>query len=967
MPNNTPYTGTIQKDNLRPAPYEHPANPGEFAQNLTTDVGNTIQGLASVGSAAMGRLYEAQPLDLFSGKVFQPGYQSAKDGWGQTSLGGQPLIRPGDFPAAGGIALGIINGYKTDYVDPVLQGQPGKIVDRFFQKPLTTTMDLMPLKAPIGKMTSSGSVMLGKAVESTALGQKAIQTGHALMDHIAAKATPFVSPITNYFQQKAAIAKVVASADHSFIDDVNRGFEYVKEAFDSVPKALQKDLIAAGEMRDPALRAALNKSPEAVEFWRRAGQLNDEIAERLIAAGAMTRHEMDLAKYGPMTGLTPAELVTEVGQQTLKEAIASGAKPTYFGIVTNGQVRSAAKIRGSLFRAERSVVKHAQSEGEAIAQAGGKPGFLRGRTKGLREEAKHSEHALDVWTTRYAQGLQFLALKDFFMDILKNPKFVGETGFNTKDFFRKLARSQNIPETEIKKFIKLHNIPEFVGLPKIVADKLEDLKKGLYGTRSGFIDETLGRISTVQKTAQLGFNLGWAAWTLPQNMINYGIAAFRGVHDIPASIMAFPLAFDKEVMKAIPKYWLTDLSDGAAASRNLEGLAKAYAPAAWISSRVFGLSSASDNFARSAFGIYNLLKEARKQSPNVQKALSEAFDLQAQKANALTLLKNNPAEILQTTKEIEKWFGRYDQLFNHEQRVMRAIAPYWNWWMHAKSITLALPETPFKASLISRLSQAAPIVLQDRKKLTESDIRSGAVALNRKGPNNKTLIMNGNQLSLPMQTSFETLRWLLARLDTQSTDKVQWPMLNASIGMTANQLGVDTSGSEFNDPSLIKTRGMTFNSKGQKVETVKPDPLHTVMRNVAPSSEAQMRSMVALPYKPSTSTSVLNLEDAKVKRNFKTGRPEMNFTLTEQMLSQISKLNPREQAITPADEKRMKRAEKKAFRKALRRQRAKLIPVHPSWSRGLSDMYENLTAGYGTDSDQNAAALQYLTGGYTGD
>lgn len=932
-PFNAMYGMTPRPQVFQPVPYTEPKDLGQFGKNFQTDTNNLLQGISVMGAGISARANEALPHDLLSGKAFQQGYPASK--WNpldENWLGSLPPIRmnptqdnwlAGDPQSALNLAGAVVKSYKSDYIDPLKRGDLGAIGKKFLRQPLSTTLDLMP--------GFSKGVEIAKAAKVTPLGMKLTTAGEEFASKLAEKAAPWVSQTREAAEAHKALTESIVKFGNEFIDTVNNEYDLLKEAHDAIPKHLQDKVIMAGEMRDRALHTELSQVPEVQEFWRRADAINEKIAGKLIETGAMTQAEHDIAKYGPlarqMTGLDEKALSTPAGMKAIEQAKATGANPVYFGLITNRQVRGALKARGGLF-----------TSGRGGKLPTGKPGFLEKRLKGNREEA-HATNALDVTAARMTQALQFLHLRDFFKEVSTNPKLIKDgVEFNTREFFEKLGKTQGIPSKQIEQFMQAQKMPETISLPKAIAAKLEDLQKGVFSGDAGWLEKHLQKTVALQKTLGLGFNLGWAIWQQAQNAMIYGMAAFRGLDDIAASIMAFPLAKDPDIAKALPKHWLGDLSNDSVQVLEDGGmLAKAQAPFLAVANKVFGIASAGDNTFRNAFGVYNLLKEARKASPKGQALLSDAFKLQAQKASVLKIL-DNPQATMEASKEINKWFGRYDQLFNHEKRHLRTLIPYVNWWFHAWSIARSLPETPYKAALIARLAKEAPIQLQDTNILTKNELRSGGVVLDRLGPNGKPLVMYGNSAALPIATALEQLKWLLQMGQTTREEAPQLPLFHWFVGTGLNLLGLDTAGRDFTSPSLVKSKGKVWNKEGQKVESVTPDLPHIAMRNLMPSTESQIRQALAYPYKPSVMTSIMDPTNANVRKDFKTGRPELNFTVAEIMVQQLTKTQAHEQTVTKKDEIRMDKVDKKNFKKARKRQAKKLEPVANSIMRVFGEI-----------------------------
>lgn len=920
---------------FRPVPYPEPKDLGQFGKNFETDTSNTLQGIAALGAGLSSRIGEALPHDLFSGKAFQKDYPADK--WNPLNeewLGSKPPLRSnptpdnwlgGDPQSALNLAGAVVKGYKNDYIDPLKRGDLGAIGQKFLRQPLSTTLDLMP--------GFSKGAEIAKAAKATPLGAKFATAGEEFASKLAEKSMPWVSQLKESAEAHKAMTESITKFNNQFIDELNNEYAWLKEAHDAIPDDLKDKVISAGEMRDQALHSELSKVPEVQEFWKRADTINEKLAGKLVETGAMTDIEHDIAKYGPMvrqaTGMEEKALSTPAGLQAIAQAKASGVKPVYFGLITNRQVRGALKARGGLFNSARSVL------------GPGKPGFLEKRLKGNREDM-HATNALDVTAARMTQALQFLHLRDFFKEIAANPSIVKDgVEFGAKEFFEKLGKTQGISTKQIEQFMQSQKMPEVISVPKAIAAKLDDLQRGIFSGDSGFIEKGLQKTVAWQKTLGLGFNLGWAVWQQAQNAMIYGMAAFRGIDDIAASIMAFPLAFDKDIAKALPKHWLGDLSNDSVKVLEDGGmLAKAQAPFLAVANKVFGIASAGDNTWRNVFGVYNLLKEVRKASPKGQALLSDAFKLQAQKANVLRVL-DNPQMTLTASAEINKWFGRYDQLFNHEKRYLRTLIPYVNWWFHAWSIARALPETPYKAALIARLAKEAPIQMQDTNILTKNELRSGGVVLDRLGPNGKPLVMYGNSAALPIATAMEQLKWLLQMGQTTREEAPQLPLFHWFVGVGLNALGSDTSGRDFTSPSLPKSKGKVWNLQGQRIESVTPDLPHTIMRNLMPSTESQIRQGIAYPYKPTAMTSIMNPMNANVRKDFKTGQPELNFTVAEIMVQQLTKTQAHEQSISKKDEIRMDKVDKKNFKKALKRQAKKLEPVPNSIMRVFGEIKDN--------------------------
>jgi len=1002
-------SGSVSQDVLQPPPFAAPSDFGQFAANTGADLSNLKQGLFTVGSFAKERLYEGVPFPRFTpqGDFIPP----------------QSIVRFEDVPGAAMLAGAVVKSYYDDYLEPVFkQGSLKPIGDRFLQKPISTSLDLLPAVQPTKFLAGKAATGLGKAGEAaakTAVGQRAVEAAGKFGDWVGQRAAPYVNPVKDAFELHSKIRDTVQTFNRRFIDEANGTLEKVKDAFDKVPKDLQDDLIAAGEMRDLDKFRKLQGIAEVEDFWKAVNDADGFLSGALIAGKAMTPEEKLAAQYGPFarakTGMTEAELWTPRGQRILQavkqELDAMGRIPTYFGIITLKQVRSALRIRGSLFGGKiskgaaqgkfeqvlkpeilpelESKLKNLDAQIEQVLkQPGqsldelkalrtqrdsllremnkiekGQPGFLRKRQVGDRVADKHSSNAYDVFASRYLQGLQYLYIRDFFQKLFSDVRFHGTSTkipgyaeFKVDDFFQKLGQSHGIDSKQISDFLRSQGVPETVQMPNAAARKLTSLLGDLMDTgdryklgggaqlTADYLAKGLMPFANIQKSLQLGFNLGWAVYQQFQNASIYAYAAFQGPRDIVASIMAIPLAFDKELAKALPKWWTsTDFAEAAPAAGQLEGFAKIKAFPHAVMNGVFGIATKGDNFHRRLMGAYESLRQIDKLPPAQRSLMNQAFSLQAARENIIRLV-HDEGKAAEVGKEIEKWFGKYDELSRQERRHLRAVITYVDWWFHSFSILGAVPERPWKASLMSKLMAEAPLRLQDPSVQTEFELRRGAVPVRdrdgklAKGPNGKPMMMFGTALDLPLTTPLELIGQGVDATATQSTERNGLPVMNPLLPLILEASGMNAhTGTLFQAPDLIRTRGKSYigegPDKGKQVVKQKPDALHLLLRNFASSQEGQLREAIAFPNKPSDMTSILNPLNPRPKQSYSSG-PVRNFDMASLILYNFLRLKPLEQGITKTDERRIKRYEKNTFRRALRKQKGKL-ETQPSFIRDL--------------------------------
>lgn len=909
----------IYQANLQPVPFPGPEDPGQFMQNTTADVGNMIQGMAALGSVGVSRIADTLPHDILSGEAFKPGYQSPKDWYfGASSYGSKAPLRPEDPAYLAGMGASILQGYNDDYLQPILRGDLGAIGNRFLDKPVSTFGDLAPLpgvtKGIVKRIPYSGELIdaAGRIVERVPIANKVQQI---LREQALAK------------EQQSEFARGVALHDYDYTNNIWGIVDKLSTAYKKVPENLREQLIPGAEMTDQSAIAAVQGNRQASGFLEKVNNANEALAAGLKRWGFLSDESADLARYGPsMGGISGAEMAAPHGQAALAIAKSADKQPVYMGRVQKWEVGEAQRNKGSMFSAKRGTTDTAVAAATDGVATSGKPGWLRERIREIRGDV-FTKDALETATTRLIQGHRIVALTEFFEWVFENPKLAGDTAYSAERFFMSLAKDKGISRNDMVHFMNANKVPGVIYLPAKIVDKLNKLEKGLTSKagRNNPFTKTLEKGAAVEKMAQLGLNIGWASWQTLQNSIIYGLSAFRGVQDIPASIMAMALAHDADVVRALPRKWIADLSEGNVTAAN--NLSKAFAPVLAIPNAVFKLASAGDNYWRLVGGIRHMLSQANKLDPQARLLMHEAFNLQANKASVLVLSKNADA-IYEAGVHIDKWFGRYDQLFNDQKWALRMIYPYTNWYFHSLSILKALPEeVPFKTSLISRLIAEAPARFQDENVLTESELRSGAVVSGRLGPNGSPVIMNGNQLALPQATALEIARQILSAPNSITAAKansmlLNW-MLQVPFMMTANE---DSSGHEFSSPELIKVKGMTFDQAGNQVDGYKPDVLHLMLRAIAPGTEKQIRETRAHPFKPSDATSVLN-SNPLPRRDFSSGEPVKNENIVQRMVGDLTKLRGHEQAISKQTERQLDSYKQKEFRRAKVRQANKLEPV----------------------------------------
>ena len=942
-----------------PAPADQGLTIQGYISNTMNDIGQISGGIGAAGSAVAGRMDDwLNPHALWDkNKSVQDKFMAAQQ-YMPTVLSGQKnkdLDMRGLFQHdtdginAAKLGVGVAKQYYDTYGKPITEATDTKSLQPLmklaklpYERPISTALDMLPFVGPVAK----------------AINPKVI-SAFKFVDEAATKATPFYSQLKSDVQAAQALGAATSKWNNKYINEIADNLAAVEQAYNFIPKALRDQVISAGEMRDPALYAQLSRNADVVEFWKLANQTDGKLVGELIKAGALTREEYLVAKYGPYTravnGIDEAALWTPDGQKMLAQAKRDldkqGIQPTYMGLMTANQVRGALKLKGGLFgkvpqRNTYLAEDLATADPTGLPQPKGVvPDFLKKREAGNRIADKHHNDALDVHTARYVQGLQLLRLKDFFADIISNPTIIKDgVNFDLHEFMKDLMKQTGTRPEVATEFLK--DLPKHINLPSAAYTRLMQLT----GNSKTLINRAYfplrAELATLSKNLMLGLDFAWAVNQSAQNVMIGGVSMFRGVNDIPASLMALAVLGEKDVRAALPKSWGANFSELPQTSSALRGavwqekadelakfginvdqalvkdVAKVMAPVQMWMETVFGVAQAGDAAARAVHGAYQMLRTIETTTPAVQTALKDAFNLMAAKQKVLEGLADAKA-VEEAGKHIDDWFGKYDALTAQDWKTMRSIAPFWLWWMHSATIAKRLAtDTPIKLSLMAHTNKQIPLEFQTND-MPESTKKMGSLPMydyngnRRVSQNGYPLMMNKPGFTPFGQVPELVLQTLHATNAGPGNEGL--PMLAPDIWMgIALFSGKNPSnGRPWQDPHNYKVRGAQYNEKGEEVTSTPLPMQNLVARGLFPRQEGFLREVLAAPYQPSDYTTI---GDGAYKLDSSTQEPLKNFGLGQSLFHMASKLKPMEQRFDANQEATINNMKKKNFLKAQARQ-----------------------------------------------
>lgn len=879
----------------------------ELTDNFGADFSDNLQGIGAIGSAVTRRMGEQMlPPAAMDWSVDEP-----SDLLPGMYTFDRNMIRPSDLPVAGAVGQDIASHYWNDYIAPLMSGDLETPLTYAKQHPLNAGLDLLP-----------GAGMVGKAAKAAGVTKK-------LGD--LARRIPGAAAVENNIGGAMDAMGAARKANNSFLDELRASEDYVKEAYDAIPDNLKGEVLEAGEMRDFQAYERLKQVPEVDEFWKRSMETDNALSEKLIDAGAMTADEHLIAKYGPVTRnaykMSEADLATPQGLARVKDMKAQldamGMEPTYMGILFPETVTATGKLERTLF-AKTPNIKATMNKAlpPQMAAPSGKPSFLRPREVGARDPLQHEYDAYKVWRTRYRQGLQFLKLREFFYDALKNPKLqAGSVQIDVGDFFKNLGKHSGMEVQQLNTFLK--DIPEKISVPPLVAGALKNIiHKDPTGAQGAFA-RMWATQAQIFKTFTLGLDAFWMVNQTIQNGMIAQAAMWRSPRDVAATMLAHIMAFDPKIRAKLPKTWMTDAGVTTAGTDGLMAAIEKFAPpmAAYMDKVVFGGATKGDNYWRAVIGLYNTMREVEKADPALRVALTDAFKISARHNQLNKALDYHPAAIEKAGKEIEGWMGQYDELTAKQWAVARAWFPFFLWYKHAASVTAKMTtDTPIKNALKAQLEARAPGILQDDPRLSDWDKEHGVVMLEDqhgdayRGPNGGYLQKGGVAMT-PFSQTPEIAKQMVNIVFNQGkppTGLVEHPNLQIYKGLTGTNPG---TGMDWKNPALNQSGGQQWDPFGfEVVQRVSPPPLDLVVRSLLPRQEAIGRAMMTPGRMPSDFPGVPKM-DAKHKEGYKAMDPIQQALLT------ATKQVPHEQGFTTEESAKMARQKQNKGKKLSNQQR----------------------------------------------
>ena len=533
------------------------------------------------------------------------------------------------------------------------------------------------------------------------------------------------------------------------------------------------------------------------------------------------------------------------------------------------------------------------------------------------------------------------------------------------EIMEKLAARNGWSKEAIKGFIEA--LPhKTIDLPKAAA---RQLNASLGRANNTVFD----RMNTVFKRLTLQLDIHWALAQSVQNQFILPFAMFKKVQDIPRSLMSYVLAFDPKVDRMIrtaSPHLLENTSarsfaeiasgnmhelEGFMAKQNLPfnaplagAISKAVAPIQWYMDRVTMIAGKGDNYARIVKYAHTMLEQTAVQPKPIQQALKDAFSLQARHLQLKEALAN-PATLELAAQDVYRWLGKYDHLTNIEWAGMRRIIPFWNWWMHSASITMALPtHAPIKTMVLAKLFNVAPMVMQPDS-MAERYKEAGAVPiLKRDGtpledPNGfETVRIGGGWVPI---TQMPELMASVVHLTQGGSGHEGLPVFHPLASMIVMVTGHDPGSlAPFDNPHDYGNRGDKFNAELEK-QTIEPIPLVNMAgRALAPKQQRDIADWLAETYGklPSDQTTLLSNDgkilDAAIRRdkNFPEGYDQ--YGPLQLAALKAFKAKPTMMAIDPAIEAQNKQRFEKRARSTMNKESFRTEYDPPPALKGLAKM-----------------------------
>lgn len=931
-------------------PQQQPAQDlGQFAGNAWGDVKQLAGGLGVVGSTVDQRFLDSFiPKALYENDM---GAAFAKDPLNAMLPRG--IIQPGDLELGTKLVGGIIDHYKSKFVEPILKGDFNTPWNYFLSNPVMFAGDVLPAAGPL---KAAGRAAMARIPGAASAATRAGEIASGVANRV---------PGVKYMRDRGAAANELREADLRYMQQAtDQDMRNLQEMYHRIPQDIRNDLYEIGEYTNPArYHEAVQQHPELRDFLQQMNRMTDDMRERLSAAGgapAMSPEQTMLQKYGPATlarhgddlvaearssGIVPPDynggprlewlyrngrLDTRLGV-IQAEMQAVGIDPPPFRNVTRQATASSNQLRGSLFGRDVEGLQVRQHDPNAMPR----DVMTSQRTpRGEMLSAEARGNAFDNFVGRHLEQLAFLHLRDMIGESMAG-RLAGQGQHalvNVRQFMANAAQAAGVsPEATTN---ILQALPDSIQLPKGAADVVND---ALRTVRWRGWDE----IGNAFKSFTLGTNPRWPVNEAIQSAMTFVASANKSPRDLATSLMAYAMAFNPELRARMPHNWVEHLTETrpwreiqAEHAQNMrEMLGRGYAPRQaipalsqsvaaisanyeWFTSRIFQAQGMVGNVSRVQKGLHSIMRAVEDADPSTRVAFTDAMNLTRRNLQVEAGLAN-PQVMETAARDVLRWYGDYGPLAAKLNWLPRKFFPFWMWNRHAFSIAKALPaESPIKTALLNQVYVHAPELFQD-KDMPEAYRRAGMIKIPGVGPNGGELY-HGAKGSTPFMTTYEDLMTLGDMMSTvyggqgASGFEVEAGKSYMGVHPLAGAHSVvfqgrnPTTGGKFRNPHLIQDGEHQYKQTGEDkfTEIDVSLPVQNIpAKLITPTLEKDIRTAIAYPHKP---TDVTTIGDKAIARNQKHPEGLKNYNAVQLMLNRATKYLPTEGSITKEDEEGMK-------------------------------------------------------------
>lgn len=470
--------------------------------------------------------------------------------------------------------------------------------------------------------------------------------------------------------------------------------------------------------------------------------------------------------------------------------------------------------------------------------------------KSGKRTGKHDKNAARAYTAAIAQQHQVLEVYDYLKWLSTDKRMARSARSYSPEKLQKLLDPMLNQMGGLTSEQRLKFYAQFGDVK--VTPKMERILDDMANNRGGFwyhANKAAGGASGLYKGGVLTVDPLFAVRQLIQNEMITNTAMWRGPQDVPRSIMANLIAASGKGYDVLPPE-ITYAGTTFAGVESREAIVKATAAmmreppgplkaaaqkagskvnefTAWNMENV----NKADAQARMRIGVYAAMKEFDKLTPAEKTLATRAMDIDATLRN-IDAVMARPELAARVLKEVNDWMGDYSKLARQNRYGpawmglgsvhMGSWLPFWDWQMHALRVALNAPiKTPYKTAVLAQFSEVAPGVYQPNwmanryKNLSAVPITNedGSPVL---GPNGHPLLIMKPTFS-PFSQVPQDVLWLAHQIkggemenDIPTSAPAMTPMINVPMQWQRLQ-------KEYSDPDNYTMKGRAFSQDGKRL------------------------------------------------------------------------------------------------------------------------------------------------------